>query len=106
MSEDEKMFQIGLWSLGIVLLMASALQVCYRTQNRARNRIRAEIVQTQQEYAANQANFAAYVRPEILRNLVVSIAPKSEVISFNKSVAIDQLPMRQIPQPEDANTDV
>ncbi len=106
MREDEKMFQIGVWSLGLVLLMTSALQVCYRTQNRARNRIRAEIVETQQEYAANQANFAAYVRPEILRNLVVSIAPKSEVISFKKSVTIDQLPMREVPQPAGEDTNV
>ncbi len=103
MSDDEKMFQIGLWSLGVVLLLASCLQVCYRTQNRVRNRIRAEIVEVQQEYAANQANFASYVRPEILRNLVVSIAPKAEVISFNKSVTIDQLPMRVVAQGESAD---
>ncbi len=106
LSEDEKMFQIGLWSLGVVLLLTSSLQVCYRTQNRARNRIRAEIVHIQQEYAANQANFASYVRPEILRNLVVSIAPKSEVISFNKSVAIEQLPMRELPQQQGEDTNV
>ncbi len=95
MSEDEKMFQIGIWSLGAVILLTVGLQVCYRTQNRARDRVRAEIVRTQQEIASAQANFASYVRPEILRNLVTSIAPKSEVISFNKSVSIDQLPARE-----------
>lgn len=94
MNEDEKMFQIGLWSLGAVLLLTIGLQVCYRTQNRARDHVRREIVQTQQEIAARQANFASYVRPEILRNLVISVAPKSEVISFHKSVAIDDLPTR------------
>lgn len=95
MNEDEKMFQIGMWSLAAVLLLTIGLQVCYRTQNRARNNVRAEIVRTQQEIAVAQANFASYVRPEILRNLVVSVAPKSEVISFHKSVAIDDLPDRK-----------
>ncbi len=95
MGEDEKMFQIGIWSLGAVVLLTVGLQVCYRTQNRARNRVRADIVQTQQEIAVAQANFASYVRPEILRNLVVSIAPKSEVISFHKSVAINELPDKE-----------
>jgi len=94
MNEDEKMFQIGLWSLGAVLLLTIGLQVCYRTQNRSRDHVRHQIVQTQQEIAARQANFASYVRPEILRNLVISITPRAEVISFHKSVAIDDLPMR------------
>jgi len=96
MSEDEKMFQIGVWSLGVVILLTIVLQVCYRTQNRARDRVRAEIVRLQQETAIAQANFASYVRPEILRNLVTSIAPKAEVIGFNKTVAIDDLPNRGV----------
>lgn len=95
MGDDEKMFQIGIWMLGAVVLLTVGLQVCYRTQNRARNRVHAEIVRTQQAIAVAQANFASYVRPEILRNLVVSIAPKSEVISFNKSVSINELPIRE-----------
>ena len=61
-----------------------------------RDRVRAEIVQTQQTIAARQANFASYVRPEILRNLVVSVTPNAEVISFHKSVSIDAVPMRVV----------
>ncbi len=94
MTEDEKMFHIGLWAFGSVLALTIVLQVCYRTQNKARDRVRREIVLTQQKSAEMTANFASYVRPEILRNLVVSIYPKSEVISFHKSVAIDELPQR------------
>ncbi len=94
MTEDEKMFHIGLWAFGSVLALTIVLQVCYRTQNKARDRVRREIVLTQQKSAEMTANFASYVRPEILRNLVVSIYPKSEVISFHKSVAIDELPLR------------
>lgn len=94
--EDEKMFRIGVWSLGAVLFLTVTLQVCFRTQNRALNRVRRDIVHTQQEYAVAQANFASYVRPEILRNLVVSVAPKSEAISFKKSVAIADLPNKEM----------
>ena len=95
MHDDEKMFQIGVWSVGIVLMMTVVLQVAFRTQNRQINRVRREIVATQQQIAVAEANFAAYVRPEILRNLVVSIAPKSEVISFNKSVGINDLKVKE-----------
>ncbi len=95
MSADEKMFHIGMWAFGAVLMLTIGLQVCYRTQNRARNRIRAQIVQTQQETAALTASFASFVRPEILRNTVVSIYPKSEIISFQKSVSIADLPGRE-----------
>lgn len=95
MGADEKMFQIGLWAMGAVLLLTVGLQVCYRTQNRARDRVRSDIVRTQQEIAIAQANFASYVRPEILRNLVVAVVPRAEVVSFHKSVTIDDLPIKE-----------
>lgn len=91
MSDDEKMFHIGVWTVGAVILLTIGLQVCYRTQNRARDRVRREIVRTQQDIARAQANFASYVRPEILRNMVVTITPKSEPISFNKTIAIGDI---------------
>jgi hypothetical protein len=71
------------------------LQVAFRTQNRQINRVRREIVQTQQKIAVAEANFASYVRPESLRNLVSGVAPKSEAISFNKSVSINELKNRE-----------
>jgi hypothetical protein len=95
MQDDEKMFQIGAWSVGIVLMISVILQVAFRTQNRQLNRVRRDIVETQQQIAVAEANFAAYVRPEILRNLVVSIAPKSEAVSFNKAVAVNELGFKQ-----------
>ena len=95
MQDDEKMFQIGVWSVGVVLLMTVILQVAFRTQNRQLNRVRREIVVTQQQIAVAEANFAAYVRPEILRNLVTSIAPKSELVSFNKSIAVNQIEFKE-----------
>ncbi len=95
MNEDEKMFHLGLVMVVAVLLVTSVLQVCYRNQNKIRNRVRADIVKTQQETADRAAKFASYVRPEILRNLVTSIYPKAEVIGFNKTVSIDQLQARE-----------
>lgn len=95
MQDDEKMFQIGVWSVGVVLLISVILQVAFRTQNRQLNRVRREIVATQQQIAVAEANFASYVRPEILRNLVVSIAPKSEVVSFKKSVVVNEIEFKK-----------
>ena len=94
MTEDEKMFHIGMWAFGSVMALTIVMQVCYRTQNKARAGVRREIVATQQKTAQMAANFASYVRPEILRNVVVSIYPKSEVISFHKSVGKDELPRK------------
>lgn len=94
MNEDEKMFHIGIVMLVIVGIMTVALQVCYRVQNDARKSVRRQIVETQQKIAVASANFASYVRPEILRNLVSSAVPNAEVVSFHKSVEIGNLPDR------------
>lgn len=96
MQDEEKMFQIGIWSLGAVLLATVMLQVGFRTQNRQLNRVNREIVKTQQQIAVAEAGFASYVRPEILRNLVTSIEPKSETISFNKAIDVHNLPVKEM----------
>lgn len=96
MHDDEKMFHIGAWSIGIVMMLSVTLQVGFRTQNRQINRVRRDIVETQQKIAVAEANFASLVRPEVLRNMVVSILPKVEGIGFQKSVTIDDLPNREI----------
>jgi hypothetical protein len=95
MNEDKKMLHWGLVLTGAVLMLTAGLQVCYRVQDKTRARVRADIVKTQQEASMAAANFASFVRPEILRNLVTSVYPKAGVVSFNKSVAIDELPVRE-----------
>ena len=95
MRDDEKMFQIGVWSLGVVLMLSVTLQVAFRTQGRQINRVHREIIHVQQKIAVAEANFASYVRPESLRNLVNGLAPKSETISFNKAVSINDLKNRE-----------
>lgn len=95
MGEAKRMLNIGLVSVCFVFMLSAVLQVCYRTQNKVRNRVRSAIVQTQQDIAVAQADFASYVRPEILRNLVTSVYPKAEVISFHKHVSVYELPTRE-----------
>ncbi|MCR4917592.1 MAG: hypothetical protein K5912_01450 [Alphaproteobacteria bacterium] len=94
MNEDEKIFRIGMWLFVIVLVLTFGLQVCYRAQNRERNRVHHEIVQTQKDIAIAQTNFSAYVRLGVLKNMVSGIVPNAEVISFQKSVEIDKIPDR------------
>ena len=95
MNEDEKMLHIGDWSCIIVAVLTVMLQVCYRTQNRVLNRVRADIVQTKQKIAVAETDFAGYVRPEILGSVVKLINPKAETVGFQKSVSIDALPGRK-----------
>ena len=100
MRESEIMFRVGWISIAVVAMLLSTLQVCYETQNDARNRVRAQIVDTQQEITVAQANFASYVRPEILRSMVSSIRPDAEVVSFHKSVSINDLTDKTPDDPE------
>lgn len=94
MNEDEKMFRIGVVLIVAMFIINVALQVCYRAQNSERKSVRRSIVQTQQDIAVAQAKFASLVRPESLRNLVSGVVPHAEVISFNKSIEIRDLPDR------------
>ena len=95
MNEEEKMFRIGSAMLILVIALTVALQVCYRTQNRERWRVRAQIRDAQQDIALVQTEFAELVRPEKLRNSMdISGLGKVEPISFNKSVEIQELPDR------------
>lgn len=96
MNEEEKMFQIGLWSMLGMFMLAVMLQVCYRTQDRALRQVRDDAVQVQQQIAAATANFASYVRPEVLGNIVSGVFPRAEVVGFQKTVSIDQLPLREV----------
>lgn len=95
MNEDEVMFRWGVGLAIFVFVLTAALQVCYRVQDKTRARIRADIVKTQQESAVAEANFSSYVSSEVLRNLVVGVNPKTEVISFNKIISIDELQVRE-----------
>ena len=95
MNEEEKMFSWGVGLAVFIIVLTAGLQVCFRTNDKMRAHVRAKIVKTQQDIAERTADFATYVRPEVLRNLVVSLYPKSEVISFNKSVSINEVSAKE-----------
>ena len=95
MNEEEIMFRIGSAMLVFVVALTVGLQVCYRTQNNERRDVREKIRDAQQDIALSQAEFAALVRLESLRNSIdISGLTKVEPISFNKSVEIGELPDR------------
>lgn len=95
MDEESKLFRWGTGLTIAVFVLTAALQVCYRANDKMRARVRLNIVKTQQEIAETTSDFAAYVRPEVLRNLVFSIYPESETINFNKSVSINNLSLKK-----------
>ncbi|MBR3782564.1 MAG: hypothetical protein IKL14_04225 [Alphaproteobacteria bacterium] len=93
MRDDEKMFRIGLWTLGIGLLISVVIfPVAFRTQGRQLKRVQREIVALQQKIAVKEAEFASFITPEKLRNSVDIIAPKSKTVAFSNAVWVGDLP--------------
>jgi len=95
MNEDEKMFHVGVWALIAAAVITVVLQVCYRTQNRVLNRVRADIVATERQIAIDETKFAEYVLPNTLRDRVTTNTPRAETIGFHKNVTIGELADRK-----------
>lgn len=95
MNEDEKMFHIGVWALIAAAVMTVVLQVCYRTQNRVLNRVRADILATERQIAIDETKFAEFVLPNTLRDRVTTNMPRAETIGFHKNVTVDELADRK-----------
>ncbi len=91
MREDEKVFNIGIGAAIVVVVLTAVLQVCYRTQDKARNRVRSNIVQIQKDLAESDALFSSLVRPEILRGLENSMYPNFVPIGFNKTISVTDI---------------
>jgi len=86
MHEDEMMFHWGIGMAVAAVAVSVALQVGFRTQDKSRAHIKAEIVRTQQEIADNSAKFSALTRPEVLRSVVIEMYPKYEPLGFGKTI--------------------
>lgn len=95
MNDDEKMFQIGAWALGVVLLMSVVLQVCFRTQGRQINRIGREREAIQAETAVADVQFETLTNAEFLGSVVTIINPHAEDVSFSKFISVEDLPDRE-----------
>ena len=91
MQDDEKMFHWGIGMVIAALAISAALQVSFRTQDKARARTRAQIVRTQQDIAEERAKFAALTRPEVLRSVVIEMYPKFAPLGFGKTVNVKDI---------------
>lgn len=95
MNEDEKLYRIGWWMIGVAVVVTVLLQVCYRTQNRVLKTVRADIVTTNQKIAVAETKFAEYVLPNALRDRVTTSVPRAETIGFHKNITIGELADRK-----------
>lgn len=93
MRDDEKMFNIGAWMLAGVVFLIMFLQVCYRVQNSNLSSVRNALENTKHEYDLAGTSFSALSSAESLRNSVVGMNPKSETVSFSKTINIEDIPM-------------
>ena len=93
MRDDEKMFNIGAIMVAVVIFLIMFLQVCYRVQNANLNNVRRKMDDTRHEYDIAKTRFSALSSADSLRGSVVGINPKAEVVSFSKTVHIDNIPM-------------
>lgn len=93
MRDDEKMFNLGVaMFVGIVCLIVF-LQVCYREQNNNLKSVRRLADVARQDYAIAETKFSALSSADSLRSSVVGINPNAEVVSFSKTLRIDDIPM-------------
>ena len=93
MRDDEKMFNLGVaMFVGIVCLIVF-LQVCYREQNNNLKSVRRSADVARQEYAVAETKFSSLSSADSFRGSVVGINPNAEIVSFSKTVHIDDIPM-------------
>ena len=93
MRDDEKMFNIGTIMLMAVVFLIVFLQVCYRVQNSNLDAVRRSMDNTQHEYDIAKTKLSALSSADSLRGSVVGVNPKAEIVSFSKTVHIDNIPM-------------
>ena len=93
MRDDEKMFNIGTIMLMVVVFVIVFLQVCYRVQNSNLNSVRRNMENTRHEYDIAKTRFSALSSADSLRGSVVGVNPKAEVVSFSKTVNVNDIPM-------------
>ena len=95
MQDDEKMFNLGIAMFIGVIGLIMFLQVCYREQNKNMRDVRNAIENTKHELEIAETKFSTLSSSDSLRNSVVGINSKATVVSFSKTVHIDEIPMVQ-----------
>ena len=95
MTDEQKMFKIGVCSFIGVIFLIVGLQVCYRIQHKSLKFTHDEIVKTQQQIAIEQAKFESMTNSEYLLGMVTAVNPHVEIIGFRKYAEIEDLPLRK-----------
>lgn len=93
MRDDEKMFNIGVAMLMGVVFMIVFLQVCFRVQNNNLRSVRHDMETTQHDLDVYGTRLTGLIAADKLRSSVVETNPRAEVVSFSKTVHIDNIPM-------------
>ena len=95
MHDDEKMLNIGVGMLLATMFVIGFLQVSYRVQNNNLKSVRQNMETTKYEMDIAKTKWSALSSADSLRSSVVGINPKAEIVSFSKTVHIDNIPMVQ-----------
>ncbi len=93
MRDDEKMFNLGLFIVLVVICLIIFLQICYRVQNENLAAVRNSLENTRHEYAVAETRFSKLSSGDYLRSSVTGMNPKATTVSFSKTVHIDNIPM-------------
>ena len=93
MRDEEKMFNLGMaMAIGIVCFIVF-LQVCYREQNNNLKSVRHAMDTTRQEFAVAETRFSALSSADSLRSSVIGVNPDAEIVSYSKTINVDNIPM-------------
>ena len=95
MRDDEKMFNIGMAMILVVIAVIQILQVCYREQNNNLKGVRRAMANVRHEYSIAQTRFSALSSSDSLRNSVIGTNPKAEVVAYSKTININDIPMAE-----------
>ncbi len=95
MRDDEKMFNIGMAMILVVIAVIQILQVCYREQNNNLKSVRRVMVNVRHEYSIAQTRFSALSSADSLRSSVIGANPKAEVVAYSKTVHINDIPVAE-----------
>ena len=93
MRDDEKMFNLGMAMLFGLIVLIVFLQVCYRKQNADLRYVRNTMESVRQETEKAETKFLSLKSADYLRGSVVGVNPKSEIVSYSKTVHVNSIPM-------------
>lgn len=93
MRDDEKMFNIGFAMFMGMVFAIVFLTVCYRVQNDNLMSVRRTLETTKHESDIAGTKLSALLSADSLRSSVKESNPRAEVVSFSKTVHIDDIPM-------------